>query len=637
MRISPVHRELVITFAVTFAAIALFHFLDISELWHEVHEAHESWEADEIPVALAFLALGFAVFSFRRGIALRREVRERGKVNQQLAESIRVAEISAEEAKAASRAKSEFLANMSHEIRTPLNGVLGMAGILQDSDLNEEQQESVGIITDSGESLLTLLNDILDFSKIEADKIELEVNEFRLIDMIESAVDLMAPQAHAKGLDLPTYIAPDVPNILRGDDGRLRQILLNLLSNAVKFTTHGGAHVEVSVAAEAPAPDHVLLQFEVADTGIGISEEAKSRIFEAFSQADGSTTRRFGGSGLGLTISERLVTMMGGEIGIRARDGGGSVAWFNVRLECSEVSQAWVKASAGTVSGQQVLVVDDNAVNRKIMEKQLRALGARVTLATGAASALTKLQMAQASGQVFDVAMIDHLMPETDGIDLAAMIRNEHPGRVRKLVLASSSGNMNRNSSVAPFGFDAALPKPFRPGMLLQCLGELAVQDLTGRSEQSVDAVVTPLPPETVDVPAGQTREPAGKKRGRILVAEDNPANQMVVLAILRNAGYQVDIVANGIEAVEAVRSVPYDLVVMDVQLPELNGLEATARIRDHQGRGKDIPIIGLTAHALRGDRERVLDSGMDDYLSKPVGKQKLLDTVAAYLEAGRG
>ena len=531
-------------------------------------------------------------------------------MTRQLRQQNAVLEVERNRALAAERAKGEFLANMSHEVRTPMNGVLGMAGLLLRTHLDEGQRQLAETIQKSGETLLTILNDILDFSKIEAGKLDLEVTDFDLVSMLDSTTELLAPQAHAKGLEVPIYLAPDVPRDLRGDEGRIRQILINLINNAIKFTENGGVRVEVSVRVQESCEDHVVLRFDVVDTGCGVPESFRERLFDKFTQADASATRRHGGAGLGLAICKQLVTLMKGEIGVESREGSGSNFWFTLKLDRQAGKDgAWMGGMEQAVRGRKILVVDDNEVNRLVFEKQLAAFGVKVSVAIGAQCAMHKLRQAVEDGQAFDAVIIDHLMPGTDGLDLCAMIRGEPWQLAGKLVLSSSSGIINTDAAARKHGFDAALPKPVRPGVLLKTLGKLFDADAASAAH------VTPLPAAEDNAP----------KALRILVAEDNPINQLLMITILKSSGYHADVVANGYEAVETARNLPYDLIIMDVQMPEMGGLEATRLIRQLNGEAAKVPIIAATAHALHGDRERFLEAGMNDYISKPINRDALL------------
>lgn len=571
-------------------------------------------------------------------IALTRLLRKQKEQNHLLEEE-------RNKALSAERAKSAFVANMSHEIRTPLNGVLGMASLLMDSKLNEHQRRNAETILYSGEALLTILNDILDFSKIEAGKLELEETEFQLLPMLDSAVELLAPQAHSKGLEIPTYVASDVPSSFIGDEGRIRQVLLNLISNAVKFTEDGGVSIQTTVRLDSTLPKNegdsdIMLRFEVRDSGIGVPAEMQEKLFEEFSQADGTDKRKHEGTGLGLAICKRLVELLGGEIGFEARDTGGSLFWFTVCVKQHGALESWAENVTDLINGRKFLVVDDNHVNREVFEKQLAALGADVTLAINAETALAKLRDAADANHPFDGAIIDHIMPVTDGLDLCNMIRGTAGLEQTKLVFSSSSGQYNSNALAQARGFDAALPKPLRPGALLRCLRDVLAP---GQEREREVADSKPAPDLQPAVQAAPREPQPGSDdcdtrpegcRARILLAEDNHVNQKVVREMLQGQNYSVTVVANGTEAVQSVRDLPFDLVLMDVQMPEMDGLEATRKIRQLGRDAEVLPIIGVTARAMKGDRERVMQVGMNDYMTKPINRAELHEKIAYWTEA---
>ncbi|MFQ5775599.1 MAG: response regulator [Kiloniellaceae bacterium] len=542
-----------------------------------------------------------------------------GRLEQQGAELAALAEdlkLARDEAEAANRAKSEFLATMSHEVRTPMNGVMGMAGLLLDTQLNEEQRQYAETIRQSGEALLDVINDILDFSKIEAGKLELQVMEFDLPPVVDSVMDLLAARAYGKGIELIGYIAPNVPRALCGDPGRLRQILLNLVGNAVKFTRSGGVSLEVEL--EEAGEETATLRFRVRDTGIGVSKEAQATLFDRFVQEDASTTRRYGGTGLGLAICKQLVSMMGGEIGLESEPGKGSTFWFTVCLK-RPTDEAGTAFSLGTavLQGRHVMVVDDNEVNRRIFGKQLLAFGMHVRVVEDAETALLALNEAAEANEPFEVAIIDHILPEVDGEELARRIRAEPVFEDLKLVLSSSAGGTAAQDRGGKNLFDASVPKPVSQTILMRCLAALYGAEYgeepplrSGRDARNAQADNASL---------------------RILMVEDNKVNQLLVIKMLGKRGHRVDVAGNGVEAITAVRNVPYDVVLMDMQMPEMDGLEATRRIRalgDQIGR---LPIIAMTANAMKGDREKCLNAGMDDYVSKPIDQAELLAKIAQW------
>jgi signal transduction histidine kinase/DNA-binding response OmpR family regulator len=563
--------------------------------------------SDDIGLPLGFLLLvGLVAWIYET--TRRRDIAARDRAKADLLQAI-------EAAQAASRAKSQFLANMSHEIRTPMNGVLGMLSMLLDSPLSEAQRDYAATAQKSARSLLDIINDILDISRVEAGRMALEQVRFDLRTLVKDVADQALVQAQARPIEILVHYLPDVPSRFVGDDGRIRQILVNLMSNAVKFTSRG--HILLTVALAAERDGGIAdLDISVEDTGVGIPAAAQQLIFDKFQQADGSTTRVYGGSGLGLAICRELVTLMGGRIGVSSEEGEGSRFWFTLPMTRDQDASGPILARA-SLRDKRVLVVDDHAVNRTILTAQLAHWDIECRACASGSDALAELFAARARAAPYHLAIIDHLMPEMDGLALGRAIKAEPQLADVVLVLFTSFGT--EPAIIQEAGYAAHLTKPVHPSLLMDALSNALGARLGEGSG--------PHPAALAQTPPGVT-PPAG----RVLVVEDNLINQKVAMHLLTHLGCQVDLAGNGYEALRLVRETSYTMVFMDVQMPEMDGLQATEAIRAEEPPDRQrVPIIAMTAHAMHGDRERCIAAGMDGYLSKPVKKEELAQILTRF------
>jgi signal transduction histidine kinase/CheY-like chemotaxis protein len=568
----------------------------------------ETWarHAILIELFLAVAALGFLLVAY---LFVQMDVNEKARAQEELQRAKEAAE-------AANEAKSAFLATMSHEIRTPMNGILGMTDLILDTELTAEQRADLGLVKFSAVSLLSIINDILDFSKIEAGKLELESISFDLRESLSETMKMLRFRAHQKGLGLIYEVQPEVPEALLGDPGRTRQILINIVGNAIKFTEHGEIFVRVEEQSQGPAT--TCLHFAVKDSGVGIPADRQQKIFEAFTQADSSMARKFGGTGLGLTICVRLVEMMGGRIWVESEHGQGSTFHFTVQLALQSKSSARsIPLQPEQLRDLHALIVDDHPTNRRVLQGMLNRWGMKPVAVGSGAAALQALESAKSAGHPFPLILLDGQMPEIDGFTLAERLKKDPDLVGATIMMLTSAGHLGDAARCRDLGISGYLVKPIREGDLFDAICNV----LNEVPENKSVALVT----------RHTLRE--NQNRLRILLAEDNAVNQTLAVRLLEKRGYRVSVVGDGRAAIAALEQESFDLVLMDMQMPEMDGFEATAAIRAKEElSGGHVPIIAMTAHALKGDRERCLAGGMDGYIPKPIRTSELFSTIESVI-----